>query len=244
MSLPLILVFACFALAHLALRSQAALAVRGSQTTAPEQGRRRRAISKVAAAVRITAGAALLMLLLLPLLERAGALPAPARWAAWIAASAAVLLSLINAAAGLWILSPWVGVDLGMDVIAAGRRGTITGYGVTRLDISTQAGWSAHLPYWLVALRPLRTSPRTGPCWVELRLRHDHWSDGELRLLRQAAIFSPYRDLTASVSVTRRSQLVTIRLGLTARSPESRVQRQLEQALAEHRAHPKRWAPE
>ena len=105
------------------------------------------------------------------------------------------------------------------------------------------AGWSAHLPYWIVALRPLRTSPRGGPCWFELRLRQDHWSDEELRLLRQAAIFSPYRDITSTVTVTRQSQIVTIRLGLTARSTEFRVQRQLEQALAEHRAHPKRTSP-
>lgn len=244
MSLPLILVLACFAVAHLALRSQATLAVRSAQSTAPEQGRRRRAISKVVAAARIAASAALLMLLLVPLLERATGLPPPARWAAWLAASAAVLLCLINAAAGLWILSPFVGVDLGMNVVAAGRRGIITGYGVTRLEVSPREGWSAHLPYWLVALRPLRTSPRTGPCWVELKLRHDHWSDSELRLLRQAAIFSPYRDITSSVSVTRRSQLVTVRIGLTARSPESRVQRQLERALAEHRAHFKHRASE
>jgi hypothetical protein len=244
MSMPLVLVLACFVLAHLALRSQAALAVRSSQSAAPEQGRRRRAISKVVAAVRIAASAALLMLLLVPLLERAAALPAPARWAAWLAASAAMLLCLINAAAGLWILSPFVGVDLGMNVVAAGGRGIITRYGVTRLEISSHAGWSAHLPYWLVALRPLRTSPRTGPRWVELKLRQDQWTDSEVRLLRQAAIFSPYRDITSTVSVTRRSQLVTIRLGLAARGPESRVQRQLEQALAEHRAHPKRRAPE
>jgi hypothetical protein len=145
--------------------------------------------------------------------------------------------------AGLWILSPFVGADLGMEVVAAGRRGRISAYGLTRLDVSTHAGWSTHLPYWLVALRPLRTSPRGGPCWVELRLRQDHWSDEELRALRQAAIFSPYRDITSTVTVTRQSQIVTIRLGLTARSPESRVQRQLDQALAELRAHPKRTSP-
>jgi hypothetical protein len=184
-----------------------------------------------------------LLLLLLPLSERAAALPPPARWAAWLAAFAAVLFCFVNTVAGLWILSPFVGADLGMEVVAAGRRGRVSAYGLTRLDLLTPAGWSAHLPYWLVALRPLRSSPRGGPCWVELRLRQDHWSDEELRLLRQAAIFSPYRDITSTVTVTRQSQTVTIRLGLTARSPESRVRRQLDQALAELRAHPKRTSP-
>jgi hypothetical protein len=131
-------------------------------------------------------------------------------------------------------------MELGLEVVAAGRRGQVSGYGVTRLEVSTHAGWSAHLPYWLVALRPIRTSPRGGPSWVELTLRQEHWSEGELRVLRQAAIFSPYRDITSTVTVTRRSQSVTIRLGLTARSSEQRVQRQLEQALAELRVQPER----
>jgi hypothetical protein len=234
MSWPVIVVAACFVLAHLALRSQSATSHRGQ---------RRRAMIKAVAAIRIISSAALLLLLLLPLLERAAALPPPARWAAWLAASAALLFCFVNVTAGLWILSPFAEADLGMEVVAAGRRGRISAYGLTRLDVSTHMGWLAHLPYWLVALRPLRTAPRGGPCWVELRLRQDHWSDDELRLLRQAAIFSPYRDITSTVTVTRRSQIVTIRVGLTARSPEFRVQRQLEQALAEHRAHPKRTSP-
>lgn len=234
MSWPIIVVSACFVLAHLALRSQ---------SPPPARGQRRRAMLKAAAVVRIISSAALVVLLLLPLLEHAAALPLPARWAAWLAASAALLLCFVNATAGLWILSPFVGADLGVEVVAAGRRGRITGYGVMRLEVSTHAGWSAHLPYWLVALRPLRTSPRGGPCWVELRLRQDHWSDNELSHLRQAAIFSPYRDITSTVTVTRQSQVVTIRLGLTARGPEFRVQRQLEQALAELRAHPRRSSP-
>jgi hypothetical protein len=198
---------------------------------------------KAVAAVRIVASATLAVLLLLPLLERADSLPPAARWAAWLAASAALLFCSVNATAGLWILSPFVGLDLGMEVVAAGRRGRISGYGLTRLEVSTHAGWSAHLPYWLVALRPLRTSPRGGPCWVELRLRQDHWSDTELRLIRQAAIFSPYRDITSAVTVRQQSQVVTIRLGLTARSAGVRVQRQLEQALADLRAHPRRTSP-
>jgi hypothetical protein len=234
MSLSVIVASACFVLAQLALRSRSSLLA---------QGHRRRSMIKAVAAVRIISSAALVALLLFPLLERAAALPLPARWVTWLVAFVALLFCFVNAAAGIWILSPFVGADLGMEVVAAGRRGRISAYGLTRLELSTHAGWSAHLPYWLVALRPLRTSPRGGPCWVELRLRQDHWSDKELSLLRQAAIFSPYRDITSKVTVTCKSHLVTIRLGLTAGSLESPVQRQLEQALAELRAQPKRTSP-
>lgn len=233
MSLPLA-AFACFVLAHLALRSQ---------SPHDNPGKSRHAVIKATAAVRIIASAALGMMLLVLLLERAEALSPPARWAAWLAAAAVLAFVCVNATAGLWILSPFVGVELGMKIVAAGRRGRIGAFGVTRLEVWTPGGWSAHLPYWLVALRPLRTSPRGGPCWVELRLRQEHWSDDELRLLRQAAIFSPYRDITSAVTLTRQSQIVTVRLGLTARSPEARVRRQLEQAIAELRAHPRRTSP-
>ncbi len=234
MSWPIAAVLACFVLAHLALHSRSAPAA---------LGQRRRTVVKAISAVRIVASAALVMLLLSSSLELAATLPPPARWAAWLAAAVALVLCLVNITAGLWVLSPFVGVELGMDVVAAGRRGRISAFGVTRLEVSTHLGWSAHLPYWLVALRPLRTSPRGGPCWVELRLRQEHWSDNELRLLRQAAIFSPYRDITSTVTLTRQSQVVTVRFGLTARGPEARVQRQLEQTIAELRAHPRRTSP-
>jgi hypothetical protein len=234
MSLPLIVISTCFVLAHFALRSQS------SRLT---QGQSQRSMIKALAAVRIICSAALVVRLVLSLLERTSALPPAARWTAWLMTSVALLLCFVNATAGLWILSPFVGADLGMDVVAAGQRGKIRGYGLARLEVSTLAGWSAHLPYWLVALRPLRTLPRDGPCSVELRMRQEHWSDTEVSLLRQTAIFSPYRDITSKVMVTRHSRLVTIRLGLTSGSAESQVQRQLEQALAELRAQAKRTSP-
>lgn len=230
MSLPLVAAGVCFVLAHLTLQSRSRAA----------PGPRRRSLLRAAAAVRMLSSVALVILLLIALLEPAATLPPPARWAAWLAAAAVLLSCLINATAGLWILSPFVGVDLGMEVVAAGRRGRVTAFGITRLEVSTHTGWSAQLPYWLVAMRPIRTSPRDGPCWVELRLKQERWSDDELRLLRQAAIFSPYRDITTTVSLARQAEVVTVRLGLTARSRKSQVQRQLEQAVAELRADPRR----
>ena len=157
-----------------------------------------------------------------------------ARWTLTLAAGGCTLAVLLNTAAGLWLLSPRVGADLGLDVIASSSSGTIRGYGWARLEVMTRDGWTAHLPYAAIALRPFSVHRHDAPRVVELRLRHDRWHDDDLRYLRQLAVLSPFRDASLPVSVSHRACVATVRLGLAQRASEAGVQRQLERALSRH----------
>jgi hypothetical protein len=222
-SWPVTLLIAICALVSVALRPASSVRL---------PGRQRIAWLKTAAALRLISLLILALVSFIPLLDIASSLPLPARWALGAATTFSLLWCLVNTAAGLWLVSPFVGVDVGSEVVASKRRGIVRGYGLTRLELSTHAGGAAHLPYWSVAYRPLVVFGRDRPRSLEFTLRQQQWSDDEVRFLRQAAILSPFRALTSPVSVSRSGQVVTVRLDLAPRSREEDVRNQLERTLA------------
>jgi hypothetical protein len=157
------------------------------------------------------------------------------RWTLTFAAACGVLMVVFNALVAVWLLSPFVGADPGLDVVASGLRGTIRGYGWSRLEVTTHAGWTAHLPYATIVLRPLIICRHDGPQPIELRFRNERWGDAELQFLHQAAVLSPYRDPSVPVSVSRRARVATVRLGLAQRATQQRMRIHLEGALARFR---------
>jgi hypothetical protein len=98
------------------------------------------------AASRLLLCVALAFALVQPLVDGAGRLAPPVRWSLWVLTGSALFACLVNAIAGLWLLSPFTGVDPGCEVQAGGLRGTIRGYGWFRLAVSTPAGWLAQVP--------------------------------------------------------------------------------------------------
>jgi hypothetical protein len=197
---------------------------------------------KATAALRLLLVLLVALLSFIPLLELSSSLPLPAQWAMGVVTTLCLLACLANTAAGLWLLSPFVGVDLGLEVVASKRRGTVRSYGLTRLEVSTPAGGAAHLPYLRIVCRPLIVFSRDVPRSLELTLQQEHWSEDEVRFLRQAAILSPYRDLASPVRVCCRAHVLTVELGLAQRSSEQEVRRQLELALATFQAQARRPA--
>jgi hypothetical protein len=164
--------------------------------------------------------------------ETAASAPDAVRWTMTLAAGGCLLAIILNALAGLWLLSPFVGADLGLEVTASGLRGTISGYGWARLEVTTHAGQTAHVPYAWVAARPFIVRREDGPRVVQLTLRRERWDDDELQHLREVAVLSPYRDPSVPVSVSRRERVATVRLALAQGATREGVQRHLERARA------------
>ena len=198
----------------------------------PRPSQRRVTWLKGLAALRVILGTTLALVACSAARDAAAHTPDAVRWALTLAAGAAVLVLIINAAAGLWLLSPFVGADLGLQVMAARTRGTIRGYGWARLEVMTPAGWMAHVPYASVLLRPLVVCSDEGPRMAEVTLRRERWGDDGLRYLRQLAVLCPFRDASLPISVTQRGRAATVRLGLAQRATLERVQRHFELALA------------
>jgi hypothetical protein len=195
---------------------------------------RRVAWLKRLAALRLLLCVVLAFALVLQLVDGLGHLPPSVRWPLWLLTGFGIVACLVNAIAGLWLLSPFTGADPGCEVRAAGLRGTIRGYGWFRLAVSTPAGWLAHVPYWSLLYRPLIVRREDGARTVVLIFRRELWSSDEVSHLRQAAILCPYRDPSCPVRISRRASSVAVRIGLAAGASEERVRGLLEHALARH----------
>lgn len=193
---------------------------------------------KGAAAVQLVCAFALAMSALPRVLGSTLSLPEPMRVAVGGLTLCGVILVGANTVCGLWLLSPLARIDPGMQVNVAGRRGVVAGYGWMRLQLATRAGWSVYVPYVSIALRPLGARRRIGGQVVELSLRRDHWSDEELRFLRQAIVLSPYRDLSLPAELSQRGSVVRVRLGVIEGGAEARLTRQLQRAIAEKTLRP------
>jgi hypothetical protein len=198
----------------------------------PRPSKRRIVWVKGLAALRAIGSTVLALLVFSAVLEASASASDAVRWTVTLAAGGCLLAVILNTLAGLWLLSPRVGADLGLEVSASGFRGTIRGYGWARLELATHAGWTAHLPYASIALGSFSVWGQDGPRAVELTLRREHWDDDEIQCLRHAAALSPYRDPSLPVSVSRRARVATVRLGLAQRATQERMQRYLERAFA------------
>lgn len=219
--------FACAAL--LLVASRLALPARSVQ---PRPSQRRVGWIKGLAALRSIVSMILASLAFSTVLDAAASASEAVRWTITLAAGGCLLAVILNAVAGLWLLSPFVGADLGLEVIASGVRGTIRGYGWARLEVTSRAGWAAHVLYASVAVRPFIICRHNESRVVELTLRRDRWQDDELQYLRQVAVLSPYRDPSIPVSVSRLERVATVRLGLAQGATQERMQRRLERALS------------
>lgn len=203
-----------------------------ARSVQPRPSQRRIGWTKGLAALRAIASTVLASLAFSTLVDMAAGASDAVRWTVTLAAGVCLLAFVLNALACLWLLSPLVGADLGLEVTTSGLHGTICAYGWARLEVTTHAGWAAHLPYALIAVRPFIVRRQDGPRVVQLTLRRAHWADDELQDLRQATILSPYRDPSFPVSVRRRERVATVRLGLARGATQERMQRHLERACA------------
>jgi hypothetical protein len=209
--------------------SSLALPARSAQ---PRPSRRRTAWIKGLAALRAAVSTVLASIAFVAVHDAVAAGSDAVRWTLTLAAGGCLLVVILNACAGLWLLSPFVGADLGLEVIASSTRGTIVGYGWARLEVTTPTGWTAHVPYASLALRPFVVCRQDGPRVVELVLRREHWHDAELQYLRQLAVLSPYRDPSVPVRVSRRARVATVRFGLAQRATRESALRHLERGLS------------
>ncbi|HTV24704.1 MAG TPA: hypothetical protein VMG12_38695 [Polyangiaceae bacterium] len=198
----------------------------------PRPSQRRIAWLKAIAALRAVLVATLALVTFAAVHAAVAALSDAARWIITLAVGAGVLAVVLNAAAALWLLSRFVGADLGLEVIAANQRGILSGYGWACLEVTTDAGWTSHLPYAAVAMRPFSVCRHDGPRLVELTLRRPRWREDDLQYLRQVAVLSPFRDPSLPVSVSHRARVATVRLGLAQRATHDAALRHLERALA------------
>src|SRR5690606_20474374 len=135
------------------------------------------------AASRAIAGSVLSLVAFSSVLEAFAGASDAERWTVTLAAGGCFSIVLVNSLAALWLLSPFVGADLGLEVVASRTRGRIRGYGWARLEVTTAAGWTAHLPYAAIALRPFVVCRQDGPRVTEIALRRERWEDDELDYL-------------------------------------------------------------
>lgn len=206
-----------------------------ARTVHPRPNRRRIRRVKALAALRALVSSILAVLASWAILDATARAADAVRWTLTLAAACHVLTVVFNGLVALWLLSPFVGADPGLEVVSLRLRGTIRGYGWSRLEVTTHAGWTAHLPYSSIVLRPFIIRRHDGPRPVILTFQSESWGDSELQYLHQVAVLSPYRDPSVPVSVSRRADVATVRLGLAQRATRQRMRHHLEGALARFR---------
>jgi hypothetical protein len=195
--------------------------------------------AKWALRVKLLAGARLLLLVLLVLAAFAQlvlsgrGLGAPAQWIVCGAAALCVLPCVINAVAGVWLLSA-LDVAPGIRLVACGHSGRVSGYGLTRLELVTDPGDLVYLPYLAIATRPIVTSRRDATSSTKVSLSRHGWTEDMIQFVRQAAILAPYRALSSPVHVSRAEDVLTVQLSLARPASEMQMRRLLEAALARY----------
>ncbi|MEY4546319.1 MAG: hypothetical protein RL685_2514 [Pseudomonadota bacterium] len=217
--------------ATLALTSVLALRPLGARwARSPHGGGGARAI----AALRLC----LMTLVVLGVLAALGAwshsAPRPLQWALWAVTLLGALAWLTNAIAGLWLLSPRIDAAPGTTIVACGQRGRIVGYGVTSLELATDQGMIAHLPYLAISRRPLLIDEQRRARSVELTFAVPGWTQGHLDFLRQAAVLAPFRDVASPVTLSRSGDQLSVRVSLAHHAAEEEMRKLLERRLAEY----------
>jgi hypothetical protein len=125
----------------------------------------------------------------------------PARWL--LGVGAALLLPWFgNAAAGLWFLLRVGPAKLNGSLAVQGHAGRARHIGLTRLLLVESGEREVLLPYLGFAWRPLVLSPVAATSAARIVLQRESWSEDQRRFLLQAAILSPYRDVSCPVSVS------------------------------------------
>lgn len=186
---------------------------------------------KLAVVARSFAASWVVWLLLLELLAYAARLPAPRNWAVWAPGLLAGLLWMSNAAAGLWCL-PWLATsDVALGIVAAGHRGRILRYGLARLTLLTGSGWLVQVPYLALLHRPPAVRAADHRERLTLHFQRQHWTDEEFARLRQAAVLSPYRDVTVPARISRRAGCVTVEISASRDAAEVHLREALEQLV-------------
>lgn len=159
------------------------------------------------------------------------------QWSLWVAGALLALPWFANAVAGLWLVSPFVGAGPGDTVVACGQPGRIAGYGIARLELQTETGWTAYLFYLTVALRPFLVSPQSRASLMELAFKKVHWTPEEIAFLRETAVLAPFRDLSVPVTISRHDDVVRVQLALVRPEAQERMRQCLESALNATRLH-------
>jgi hypothetical protein len=195
---------------------------------------------KWALRVKLLSGARQLLLIfvmlaaLVEVVLSSSGLAASARWVVGGAAALCVLPCFVNAMAGLWLLSSFVDVSPGDRLLTCGHSGRVLAYGLTRLELLTDANELVYVPYLAVTTRPIVTSRSGATSRTEVRLNRHDWTEDMIQFVRQAAILAPYRALTSPVHVSREEDVVTVQLSLARPGSERQMKRLLEAALARY----------
>ncbi|MEO8178770.1 MAG: hypothetical protein ABI895_08055 [Deltaproteobacteria bacterium] len=167
----------------------------------------------------------------------------PLHWGLWSIALLSALAWLLNTLAGLWLLSPFVSASPGDGVVACGQRGRIMDCGLLCLELETEPGWRAALPYIAVACRPLLVNKESQARGAEFVFERPDWTEDEIRFLRQVAVLAPYRDITTPVTCSRCADRVSLRLSLSHPAAEEQMRGLLTATLERYLGRPNPHEP-
>jgi hypothetical protein len=156
----------------------------------------------------------------------------PARWL--IGLGAALLLPWFgNAVAGLWFLLRVGPAKLNGSLAVQGHSGRVRQIGLTRLVLVESGEREVLLPYLGLAWRPLVLSPVAATGASRIVLQRESWSEEQRRFLLQAAILSPYRDVSCPVSVNISGSQANVAISPLRPDALELLERSLERALVE-----------
>lgn len=187
---------------------------------------------RAASAARLILASAAAALLGLEVAAAARGLPAPAAYAMWLGCGLLSVPWLINLLVGLSLLIRLGNVNLGAQVSAYGHSGKLRGFGLTRLELELTAGRSVFLPYLALSGKPLTLTELSRSVQSRVVMRQADWSDAQLALLHQAAVLSPYRDVSAAVRVEREgADRAVVHISLIRPGCEAQVERCLRAVL-------------
>lgn len=188
--------------------------------------------ARAASAVRLLLASAAVALLGLEIAAAARNLPAPGAYSIWLGCGLLSVPWFINLLIGLSLLIRLGNVNLGAQVTACGHSGKLRGFGITRLELELTAGRSVFLPYLAMSGKPLTLTERSRSVQSRVVVQQAAWSDTQLAFLYQAAVLSPYRDVSAAVRVERDGEeRAIVHISLIRPGCEPQVTRCLRAAL-------------
>lgn len=154
---------------------------------------------------------------------------------AWAFGGLLALPWLSNGVAGLWFLARAGDAGIGDGIVARGQSGRIRDFGLTLLELESDAERLVCVPYASLLREPFLIKRRGSRVASTLTFEQPEWSEDDLRFVRQAAVLAPYRDVTAPVSVDARGSLLTLSMALVRPDADVLMKRLLLDGLAQRR---------
>jgi len=156
-----------------------------------------------------------------------------ARWWLWSAAAVLLLPFLANHLAGIWFLLRLGPRGLDCSLTVLGHSGRLREVGLTRITLVENEGRVVLLPHLPLAWQPLAVAPPAATAVSRILFERECWSDEQRRFLLQAAILSPYRDVTCPVSVSVTGRVATVDITLLRPEALELLERFLQRSMDE-----------